>query len=412
MSRQPRSRQRQSNGGRRWRAARDSPPRRARAHRRRGDHRHRVAQRRRRRRREPTPSDRLGSETPTTTTTTGRRDDRPRRPTATTADTRAAAKTPAELVGARAERRRAAGRGPHDVATTSSSRSYTNQPEPSRLGRARADREHRAVQGRPRPGSGRARNRGRRRARRSQPFPDPPPPGSDDRRLRRRRRRRRLTPALELASDRASSRSRSGPVAMSIAVHAIAERAFEHRPIGRRVDARGRELGLVVHRAGASRSPMHGWIDGIASETLPMSVENVIALVDRRRAGRASCAFARYSVDELGVVLHVRVVGRDEFDRRARRRLRARRPRSSDATRGRSVGELVVGAARAPSRGLRCARGRCSAASPPWRTTPCTCSPGRRCWRSSPIATCATVNASPALTPSSGAAAACDSWPV
>ena len=37
---------------------------------------------------------------------------------------------------------------------------------------------------------------------------------------------------------------------------------------------------------------------------------------------------------------------------------------------------------------------------------------GPRCWRSSPIATCATVNASPALMPSSGAAAACDSWPV
>ena len=42
---------------------------------------------------------------------------------------------------------------------------------------------------------------------------------------------------------------------------------------------------------------------------------------------------------------------------------------------------------------------------------PWTWSKGRRCWRSSPIATCATVNASAALMPSSGAIAACDSRP-
>ena len=51
-------------------------------------------------------------------------------------------------------------------------------------------------------------------------------------------------------------------------------------------------------------------------------------------------------------------------------------------------------------------------ASPPWVTMPCTWSIGRRCWRSSPIATWATVSASAALIPNSGAIAACDSRPV
>ena len=40
-------------------------------------------------------------------------------------------------------------------------------------------------------------------------------------------------------------------------------------------------------------------------------------------------------------------------------------------------------------------------------TTPWTWSPGGSCWRSRPIATCATVSASGALTPSQGAAEAC-----
>ena len=82
------------------------------------------------------------------------------------------------------------------------------------------------------------------------------------------------------------------------------------------------------------------------------------------------------------------------------------------STRGRSIVEL---AERAATRAIHvpsvCA-GTTFAASPPWVTMPWTWSNGRRCWRSKPIATCATVNASAALMPSSGAIAACDSRPV
>ena len=51
-------------------------------------------------------------------------------------------------------------------------------------------------------------------------------------------------------------------------------------------------------------------------------------------------------------------------------------------------------------------------AAPPSVTMPCAIWPGAICWRSSPIATWATVTASAALTPRYGATAACDSRPV
>ncbi|COW87009.1 Uncharacterised protein [Mycobacterium tuberculosis] len=50
-------------------------------------------------------------------------------------------------------------------------------------------------------------------------------------------------------------------------------------------------------------------------------------------------------------------------------------------------------------------------ACPPSVTMPCTICPGANCCRSTPIATCATVTASAALTPRCGATAACDSLP-
>ena len=65
----------------------------------------------------------------------------------------------------------------------------------------------------------------------------------------------------------------------------------------------------------------------------------------------------RYSVDQLDVVLHLRVVGRDVFDRRASRRSRARRPRSTVRRRP-EVGEFVDRCGPGPSRALRCAPGR------------------------------------------------------
>ncbi len=51
-------------------------------------------------------------------------------------------------------------------------------------------------------------------------------------------------------------------------------------------------------------------------------------------------------------------------------------------------------------------------ADPPSVTMPWAIWPGAICWRSSPIATWATVTASAALTPRYGATAACDSRPV
>ena len=51
-------------------------------------------------------------------------------------------------------------------------------------------------------------------------------------------------------------------------------------------------------------------------------------------------------------------------------------------------------------------------AEPPSVTIPWVICPGASCWRSSPIATWATVTASAALTPRYGATAACDSRPV
>ena len=58
---------------------------------------------------------------------------------------------------------------------------------------------------------------------------------------------------------------------------------------------------------------MQGWIDGIASETLPMSVENVIARV----VGIGPSELVRVAavhLDQFRVVFHLRVVGRDRFD--------------------------------------------------------------------------------------------------
>ncbi len=56
------------------------------------------------------------------------------------------------------------------------------------------------------------------------------------------------------------------------------ERSFEDSPIGRRVDARRRELRLMVDRAGAFDRDASDGSTASSSDTLPMSVENVIAL--------------------------------------------------------------------------------------------------------------------------------------
>ena len=154
------------------------------------------------------------------------------------------------------------------------------------------------------------------------------------------------------------------------------ERAFEHRAIGRRVDARAPRT-----RAGDSpRRPlsiaMHGWIDGIASETLPMSVENVIVVLVVGTGGRSrprwrgtpstmswSCSMCEY-------------VGRHVVDRRASRRSRARRLRSSARSAGVSSLELVDRAARGPSTVPSVCAGTMLAASPPCVTMPCTWSSG------------------------------------
>ena len=87
---------------------------------------------------------------------------------------------------------------------------------------------------------------------------------------------------------------------------------------------------------------MHGWIDGIASETLPMSVENVMS--SSTASGRPrSCALRAVQVDELDVVLHLRVVGRDAFDVEPRAgRERARLEAVMHARQ--EVGQLDVGA--------------------------------------------------------------------
>ena len=293
----------------------------------------------------------------------------------------------------------------HDVRQPEARRATRTSREPSRLGRSHADRQRRLVQGRPRPGSRRARDRGRRRARPSTPFP-----------IRRRRAATAadcvvVVGARRLSTDRCdspSSRSRSGPVAMSIAVHAIAERAFEHRAVGRRVDARRRELGLVVHRAGAlDRRCTDGSTASRATRCPCRS----------RTSSRSSSGSGRPSVVRVGAVQRRRARGRAPSARsRARRRSIVERGAGRERA-GLEAAHARAGGARRARRSVRRARhpepsvcaGTTLAASPPRVTTPCTWSPGRRCWRRSPIATCATVNASAALMPSSGAAAACDS---
>ena len=291
-----------------------------------------------------------------------------------------------------------------------SSRATRTSGQPTDWTGPHADRQHVYCKaGLDREGAALATAVGSRARRRRCRIPTPAPPFSADRRLRRRRRHARLSEHGD--SPRQPRSQRAGRDVDRGPRHR--ERAFEHRAVGRRVDARAPRTRAGGSPRRRSRSPMHGWIDGIASDTLPMSVENVISCSSSGSGGRARPRSRGRRRRARGRAPCARTSGATSFDRRASRRLRARRPRSSASTRGRSSLELVdaCGARTIHSR-LRCARARCWRASPPCVTMPWTWSPGRRCWRSSPIATCATVNASAALMPSSGAAAACDSRPV
>ena len=81
------------------------------------------------------------------------------------------------------------------------------------------------------------------------------------------------------------------------------------------------------------------------------------------------------------------------------------------ATRGSSVVQLGQRRARGMYHLPIVCAGTMFGASPPCVTMPWTRSRRRMCWRSRPIAACATVSASAALTPSSGNAEACASLP-
>ena len=161
--------------------------------------------------------------------------------------------------------------------------------------------------------------------------------------------------ASALAAPRASRRSRSGPVAASMTVQAIASAPS--------ITARSADalIAAAVNSGWWLTAPpvsiaMHGWIDGIASETLPMSVENVAAPSSRVRSPER-VGVGAVQLGEVVVVLHVGVRRAHVGDRerragRERAGLEAVVDPRARAARGRR------GCATAPSTCLRCARER------------------------------------------------------
>ena len=147
-----------------------------------------------------------------------------------------------------------------------------------------------------------------------------------------------------------------------------------------------------------------GWIDGMACETLPMSVEPAkrdisATRLDERPSERLGVAAVERG--ERGVVPHLRVrrgraVDAQRASGRQRARLEAAQHLLANVRRGRRA------CARARSTVAVVCAGTMFGASPPRVTMPCTRSVGRMCWRSRPMAVCATTSASAALTPSSG----------
>ena len=182
------------------------------------------------------------STTTTTTTTT-----KPNSTTKTTPNTahRAPVIAPGRGEGDRPQRRRGGGPGRrHDERAQDAGLHERGACE--RLDRAHPGRQQRVLPGRSRP-RGRAARDDRRRQRALLPgVPEACPRPSP-----RARTASWSSGSKTLSSSSRPAGRRRGPVARSIAVHAIARAALEHRAVGGGVDARARELRLVVHRAAA-----------------------------------------------------------------------------------------------------------------------------------------------------------------